>query len=163
MKCASCGAADVKVTNEAYKYDECGLPNVTLLNVEIRRCRTCGEEIAVIPRIAELHGVLARAVVEHQSRFSGAQVRFLRKYLGYSGADFSEIVGVSRETLSRWENDKETIGPVADRLLRLLVVQEKRVQDYNAAQSLRNIANEVCVNRLSVTREGKTWLAQPAA
>ncbi len=37
---------------------------------------------------------------------------------------------IARETVSRWENEKEPMGPRAERLLRLMVLREKPVEEY---------------------------------
>lgn len=45
------------------------------------------------------------AVVQHiarsPERLGPAEIRFLRKYVGYSGKDFARFVGVTPETVSR--------------------------------------------------------------
>jgi putative zinc finger/helix-turn-helix YgiT family protein len=123
----------MNVTREPRRYSECGLPNVVLLGVEVRRCPKCGEEEIVIPRIEELHRVLAGALLRKAGRLTGVEVRFLRKVLGWSGEDFARNVGVARETVSRWENEHEQMSPVAERLLRLAVAHEKPIQDYHVA------------------------------
>jgi DNA-binding transcriptional regulator YiaG len=55
-------------------------------------------------------------VTAWRSGFTGEEVRFLRKSLGWSGSDFAKHMGVAEETVSRWENDAAPIGPQADRL-----------------------------------------------
>jgi putative zinc finger/helix-turn-helix YgiT family protein len=163
MKCPVCGSAELTITHEPYKYDESGLPNVTLANIEIRRCGKCGEELPAIPRVAELHKAIARALARRHAKLSGAEVRFLRKYLGHSGADFATLIGVTRETVSRWENDKEPIGGTSDRLLRLLVVLDQRVQDYDAVEQFANIdAPSHATPLLSFSKVGSSWHPQAA-
>jgi putative zinc finger/helix-turn-helix YgiT family protein len=158
MKCPVCGFPELTTTHEPYKYDESGLPNITLANIEIRRCGHCGEELPAIPRMAELHKVIARSVVEQHAKLSGAEVRFLRKYLGHSGADFAALIGVSRETVSRWENDKEPIGGTSDRLLRLLVVLDQRARDYNVVEQFSGIDTPSDATPiLSFSKEGSSW------
>jgi transcriptional regulator with XRE-family HTH domain len=39
-------------------------------------------------------------------------------------------MGVSGETVSRWENDREPIGGTSDRLLRLMVLFGRPITDY---------------------------------
>lgn len=159
MKCPVCGFTKLTTTHEPYKYDESGLPNVTLLNLEIRRCGNCDEELAAIPRMAELHRAMARAVVHTACKLSGAEVSFLRKYLGHSEAEFTMLLGVDLEALSRWEGDEEPIGGTADRLLRLLVVHEKQIHNYDVAQQFSRI-DEPCRPKpqaLSFTYEGEDW------
>lgn len=130
MKCAQCGTV-MKVNRENVKYDEMiGLP-VMLADVEVRRCPGCGEYEVVIPRLEELLRVLAGAVIRRRVRLSGGEVRFLRKYLGWSGVDFARRMGTQPETVSRWEHAVTRIGPQADRLLRLMVATVRPAGDYS--------------------------------
>src|SRR4051812_40754478 len=120
MKCISCGGA-MTVSRENYAYKASGLP-VTLAGIEVRRCKSCGEHDVVIPRIELLHKAIAHAVVGKRSRLTPGEVRFLRTYLGWSGASFALHMGVTAETVSRWENGRDQPSPLADRLLRLMVL-----------------------------------------
>ena len=72
----------MKTSRENYLYDACGLPGVTLVGVEVSRCPECGNHEVSIPRIEELHRVIARAVANRPARLDGAEVRYLRKWLG---------------------------------------------------------------------------------
>jgi putative zinc finger/helix-turn-helix YgiT family protein len=130
-KCRTCGKAEMSTRAETYLYTESGLPNVVLVGVDVRRCAACGHHELVLPRVAELHRTIAHAVIHKPARLSGAEVRYLRKYLGWSGADFARHVGVDPSTVSNWENDKDPIGTSSDRLLRLMVVHGAPVQDYS--------------------------------
>ncbi|MGD0092118.1 MAG: type II TA system antitoxin MqsA family protein [Planctomycetota bacterium] len=129
MKCFECGT-EMKVSRETRRDKESGLPNVTLKNVEVRRCLACGAEDVVIPRIEELHRLLAKALLHKPGRLTGPEVRYLRKYLGWSSEDFAACMGVVRETISRWENGHEPMSPQAERLLRLAVAHEQPIEDY---------------------------------
>jgi len=115
----------------SYLYTESGLRNITLRNIELHNCKKCGEKVASIPKIEELHSVIAGAIIKKKVRLSANEIRFLRKYLGWSGKDFAEHMGVAHETVSRWENGKESMGPSADRLLRLMLHFNKPVDDYS--------------------------------
>jgi putative transcriptional regulator len=129
MNCSNCGKK-MSSGRENVKYDACGLNYVTLLNVEVRHCEACGESETVIPHIEELHRVIARTVAHMPVRLRGSEIRFLRKYLGYSGIDAAKALSVRPETMSRWERDKVEISPGADRYLRLLVANEKPAEYY---------------------------------
>jgi putative zinc finger/helix-turn-helix YgiT family protein len=131
MKCVQCGGV-VKGTRGAHRYTESGLSNVTLLNVEIRNCAACGEREVVIPRIEELHRLIARTIATGSARLSPEQIRFLRKWIGWSTADFALMMGVRSETVSRWEG-KGTgyqMPPTAERLLRLMVANQEPTTKY---------------------------------
>jgi putative zinc finger/helix-turn-helix YgiT family protein len=129
MTCKNCEAR-MTVRRESHQYTESGLPNVTLLNIEVRHCPNCGAREFVIPRIDELHKVLARAIAMHMDRLAGNEIRFLRKYLGWSGVDFAQYMGVAPETVSRWEQETQEMSRQADRLLRLFVANHEPVESY---------------------------------
>lgn len=157
MKCFECSA---KMTSkrENYKYTESGLPNVTLRGVEVRRCPECGEREVVIPSIEKLHEAIALALVLKPFRLTGDEVRFMRKALGWSGTDFAKAAGVEKETVSRWERGHVPIGAQADRMLRLMVVTAKRVEDYSP-DSLRNIDDERAAEPIGIKLRHRagTW------
>lgn len=144
--CANCKNTTVNSSTENYHYTACGLKNVTLVGIEVRTCTTCGWRVAVIPNVDGLHKVLAQALVEKKSRLIGGEYRFLRKHLGESSADFAAMIGVSPETISRWENEKELVSPVADRLLRVLVLtMQPRAEYPNVAEQLKDVSRDVDV------------------
>ena len=116
-----------------------GLSGVRL-NTFVTRCSKCGAfEIAIL-NLEGLHQAIARTLITKQARLTGEEVRFLRKVLGWSGADFAEHMGTSAETVSRWENDTIPIGPQADRLLRLMVMSRGPVSDYRKLDLLKTVA-----------------------
>jgi DNA-binding transcriptional regulator YiaG len=65
-----------------------------------------------------LNEVLAKAIAKKPHRLTPGEIRFLRKYLGWSGKDFAQFMGVTPETVSRWENGAGRIGETAERFLR---------------------------------------------
>ena len=138
MKCLEC-AGKMRVSREDFKYDACGLPGITLVGVEVQRCMKCGEDEVVIPKIEELHRLIVLTLVKKPARLAPAEIRFLRKHLGWSGKEFAERVGVSPETVSRWEQGQDLMGVSADRLLRLMVVHGEPLSDYSL-DSLRDVA-----------------------
>jgi DNA-binding transcriptional regulator YiaG len=84
----------------------------------------------VLPKLEQLHRVLAQTVAQGRSRLHGSEIRFLRKYLGHSGAEAASALSVTPETMSRWENDKVPISQSAERFLRLMVVNQQPTQFY---------------------------------
>ncbi|MBI4700537.1 MAG: helix-turn-helix domain-containing protein [Deltaproteobacteria bacterium] len=161
MKCPAC---DKPMTSarENYNYSACGLPHVTLKGVEVRRCGECGEHEVVIPRMTELHQAIAMAVVTKKARLTAAEVKFLRKHLAWSGADFARHMGVAPETVSRWENGREPMGAVADRLLRLMVVTQAPKPGY-AIAALAELEDEPAPARLKLAADRSGWHTEPVA
>jgi putative zinc finger/helix-turn-helix YgiT family protein len=131
VTCVSCGHA-LTATRGAHRYTESGLSNVTLLNIETRTCAACGEREVVIPRMEELHRLIARTIAFAPTKLNAETVRFLRKWLGFSAADFALAMGVRPETVSRWESATAAhpISPTAEHLLRVLVANSDPVEQY---------------------------------
>ena len=102
-----------------YHFVNSGLSNVYLIGVECRVCRICGKQAANIPAIEELMTVIARVVVRKDAALSGPEIRFLRKRLGIPSAEFGNIVGVTKEQVSRWENGHNGPEKSADKLIRV--------------------------------------------
>lgn len=129
--CVMCGTQMTGPELRDYVYTS--LPGVVLCDLEHYTCPSCGEEEVSIPNMEGLQLALARWLAEQPARLTGAQVRFLRKVMGWSGRDFALLISVTPETVSRWEHDKEPIGAVAERLLRVLVTQKVHpITDYDA-------------------------------
>lgn len=134
MKCPQCRHAMVRST-ENHRYSESGLSNVVLVGVEVRRCPHCGENVVSIPRMEELHRALAMTIIRQPGRVAPSEIRFLRKWLGWSGVDFARHMGVAPETVSRWESTEnpKPMGGTAERLLRLAVAHGQPVDEYPIA------------------------------
>ncbi len=162
-KCRECGRAELTSKAENYRYTESGLPNVVLAGVEVRRCPECGHHELVLPRVAELHRVIAGAVLRKPGRLGGAEVRYLRKLLGWSGVDFARHMGVDASTVSNWETDKNPIGPSSDRLLRLMVVHSSPVEDYSLDELAKIDDRVQHALEVRVVPKAKGWETQIAA
>lgn len=156
--CQSCGSSSME--REAlprYHYLESGLGNVFLADVERLSCAACGESRVRIPNVLGLHRALAIYLTRRPGRLNGPEIRFLRKFLGRSQQDAAALVGVRPETFSRWENDREPIGPQADRLLRLFV----RAHDAAAPIVYDDMASlserERCEGAVEFRRDDDGW------
>lgn len=161
MKCVECGGA-MKTRRENYQYAASGLPGITLRGVEVRRCPRCGATEVAIPRIEDLHRAIAQALIGKPSRLAPEEVRYLRKYLGWSGADYAAHMGTTPETVSRWETGAAPMGGTADRLLRLMVVTKTPVNDYSL-DLLRQIHDRSPKRtRLTLTVDRNGWQAKAA-
>ncbi len=163
-KCNECGNPRMSDRNAVRPYVIGGLPHVELHGVQVTRCAGCDMEGIVIPRIGQLHRVLAEAFVTQRRMLAPVEARFLRKYIGLSGAAFAQRMGVSRETVSRWETGAKPIGAVADRLIRLLVVTHEPSESYAVDDFLKELDDEPAPKRLQavpmwISKE-KGWTAE---
>ncbi len=108
-----------------YRTDALGLPNVTLIGIaQELYCRDCGERLGVsYPNLEGVVAALALARAQNPQKFGGAEVRFMRKALKWTARELAARLGVREETISRWEHDREPIGPGSEKLLRLMAVE----------------------------------------
>ena len=131
MECFECGA-EMTVSVERVPYTAGGLPNVVLEGIEVSRCPACGTTETAIPNMAGLHRSLARTIAEKPEPLTGDEVRFLRKYRDLSGVELAHEMGVTPETVSRWEHGTLRMGPTAERLLRMMALYDATPPAYPA-------------------------------
>jgi putative zinc finger/helix-turn-helix YgiT family protein len=154
MKCINCGHA---MTTKRENMPYTALPGAVLIGVPVSRCPNCGEHEVAIPAIDELNRVLAGAVIRKRGRLVGGEVRFLRSYLGYSGADFAKLIGSDPSTVSRWESDKQPIGHHTDLLLRAMVALDRKVDEYTIAAFAQVKAEATERPRYAFKPAAKKW------
>lgn len=80
------------------------------------RCEKCGES-SYDGRYLETFEVLVAGRLAAAGVASGEAFRFMRKAIGLPAKDLADLLEVQRETVSRWENEKQ---PVERRALALL-------------------------------------------
>jgi len=117
--CCSCGES-ANVIKRNHRFDDMGLP-VDLLNIEVIECSHCGAIDPIIPNMDGLMKVLAIALICNPCKLNGAEIRYLRKYVGKSAREFSRYLNVDHTHLSKLENDRYEITPRLDKLVRLIV------------------------------------------
>lgn len=108
------------MTRKKIHYTECGLDNVWILGAE----RT--DQGLRIPAIESLHKEIGFEIIGRPGPLKGAEFRFLRKMISPNAdqAKFAKLLGQTNETVSRWENDKMSMHPAVDRLVRLAFGRE---------------------------------------
>jgi putative zinc finger/helix-turn-helix YgiT family protein len=119
MLCDKC-KVEMKKIKTNYQYTESGLKNVVLKGISAYKCTKCKEINPVIPRIKEIHRMIGEDLINKNSLLMGNEVAFLRKEMEIRAKDLAQILGVTKVTVSRWENEREQISPACDRLIRLL-------------------------------------------
>lgn len=129
--CDECGVSMVErhATPEVpYRYTLSGMNNVFLVGIVVRECPQCGGQSPVIPRIGELHRVIANCLIEKPGQLVGQEIRFLRKYAGLPAWKFAIVIGETASHVSRVETENKTLGKPADRLVRALAMDRKEGQ-----------------------------------
>jgi transcriptional regulator with XRE-family HTH domain len=118
-RCDECGGV-MEGRKGEYKYTECGLQSVKLVDILVYHCPKCNAIVPEIPAAGVLHRVIALKIVNKKNLLTGSEIRFLRKLCGYSVEDFAEIMGSSKNVIHRFERDG--CGKENDRTIRLLVL-----------------------------------------
>jgi transcriptional regulator with XRE-family HTH domain len=109
-----------------YPYSVSGIKDVYLAGITVRECAKCGVVVPIIPRIGQLHHVIAWSIVKEPRPLRGDEIRFLRKIAGFPARKFANLLGVTPEHLSRVENGKtDSLGNSADRLARAIAIVAK--------------------------------------
>jgi DNA-binding transcriptional regulator YiaG len=108
------------------RYEEkgLGLPYpVVLINAAEEHSDAAGNVLGVsVPDLEGLAAAVAVARAFLPVEMTGAEVRFMRKVIGMSAKDFAEALKLDPASLSRWENNKQTLGGWAESQVRLATV-----------------------------------------
>jgi DNA-binding transcriptional regulator YiaG len=101
-----------------YHYTECGLRNIHLLN-GYKLIQTPRGKAVSIKDIDGLHRAIGLFLVTSKKDFSGEEIRFLRHELLKSQKKIAHLLGVSEQSIRRWEKG-QIASKSAESLLRLL-------------------------------------------
>jgi len=123
MKCPECDGELIQRVLSEYEDDLIIIGrSVCLVNSVLEeRCASCEHVQRTIP---DLDGLLAAAAVSralHRLKLRGEELRFMRKVLQISSRELADVVGVTPETMSRWENNRDPITATSEKLLRFIV------------------------------------------
>lgn len=163
MKCPECGEAMKARTESRRGY--AGLKDLTIDGVEVRHCDSCGETEVVYNNIEGMNQAIALGLAKKKPALVPEEIRFLRTYLGLSTEDLARRMGVTRDSVTRWERvaDKPvSMGSTAERLLRLMAVHESPVSDYPLEQLDEVASTTAAPVRLRVHGGRKGWKPQAA-
>jgi DNA-binding transcriptional regulator YiaG len=78
----------------------------------VTRCRACGQEFETGADLERFELHVARAALD-MGVLAGGILRYARKALGLRATDLAELLGVTAETVSHWENDRTEISRAA--------------------------------------------------
>lgn len=161
MMCTNCGAELGPAERRTVEYRS--LPGTVLVGVDVHRCPTCGDEEIAIPQIEQLNRAIAQDLAEQASRLSGPEICFLRKHLGWSGADFAALFETDAATVSRWESGAQRMDVRAEKLLRVCATRMAPIEDYAQYEAfLRRAATEDAPHGPRAMRWVGQWELQAA-
>lgn len=161
MKCHACGNAEVVSEVGVHEYVEARLPYPVVLSaIPVLRCPACGEESVTIPDPEGLHEILCLHIVMANRALLPGEIRFLRRYLDKSADAMAALMGVDAKTLSRWENGRQKMGAVAERLIRVIVGNHLRLANKASPETIFPALRSDMVsqpNAVTLTPAGRHW------
>ena len=147
-KCWVCGKDLEAIKDQPYQYKECGLDNVYLHGIIQYKCRSCGEEAPEIPNIEELHLLIGKSIICSDVYLSAQEIIYIRKELGLKSKELAELLSVTPQEFSKWENSKDIISAGCDKHLRLLYILNA---DYKTGKVLHDGLR--FMQRMSLTKK----------
>jgi putative zinc finger/helix-turn-helix YgiT family protein len=167
MKCHECGQAEMETARKSYHYRECGLDNVTLAEVVVQHCPSCGTDFVSIPAMASLHQAIALTLIEKTEALSAKEIGFLRRSLGWSSDDLAAYMHVDVRTVKRWENNDapQSMGNPAEVLLRSAVARDLRYLDSYGVEKIRSLSLKPATStrRFHMKQVDSMWTEEQAA
>src|SRR6266545_3612241 len=123
MQCAVCNQGKTEMADVELRREIAG--HLFTATVRGWTCDACDEEVYEAADIERFDAAVALALA--QAGAGGGEVfRLMRKVLGMRAVDLAELLGVTPETISRWETDKHPIDHEALALLSLLVMDHAK-------------------------------------
>ena len=90
-----------------------GIP-VILKDAAVVESDAAGDETVTIPDMDALVIAIAVNRCLEPGKLAGAEIRFMRKALGMTQAEFADTLEIDPATVSRWENDGQVLGGFAE-------------------------------------------------
>ena len=106
-----------------YRYTECGLDYVYLMD-GFEVVKTAYGPAVQVTNASKLDRAIALAVVRHQNRLAGQEVRFLRGLLDLTQAELGRALGKDAQTVARWEKGKTELPPTEDIAIRQIYLEK---------------------------------------
>jgi putative zinc finger/helix-turn-helix YgiT family protein len=126
MQCPECGQ-DLRRERQDYRYKESGLNNIILVDVPVYVCPRHGVQAVALGEVALLHQDIAQTILKQERPLRGAEIRFLRKYRGWSQKELAGRLGVHEVTVSKWETGATPIGTANQVVLRYVFTAPEAV------------------------------------
>ena len=123
MNCHRCNKTLNGEKVNGYHYKESGLDTVCLDGVTVFKCEN-GHRLVHIPFIEKLHDAIAYDLLVKRGLLTAKEFRFIRKWIGLTMHKLAATLGVSRNTIYRYEVKGQSTAP-ADHSLRMLAMRIK--------------------------------------
>ena len=116
------------IVGEPYRYAECGLDDVYLLNGFKMKETPYGKGVTITD-IDGLHRAIGVFLVHERKTLSPKELKFLRKQMGLTQAELGSKIGQSAQQVARWEKGSCEIPGPAERLIRIIYAVDHVPED----------------------------------
>ena len=137
----------MKNEKTTFIYKDLGLP-VKLIKAPMKKI--CGEWVIDLD-MELLQRVVLEAIIHKPSLLSGAEIRYIRKYMYLAVEEFGKALGVSHAAVSKWENSKNGVSPALNVFIRLHILEYLKVKDVE----FRQLYREMDLSKLSKGKKVK--------
>lgn len=132
-RCTECGFSE----GLQHREDELDVDGIAVVQGHVYTCPECDTKFRGYDRYDDLmRGIAQQLARDSSRRLTHLEQRWLRKYLGFSTKSWGAYLGVTRETVSGWENNKRKMSLGHERLLRMLVERGEAFRDYHTEDSM---------------------------
>lgn len=100
------------IREDVLHYTDCGLDNIFLLN-GFEREQIDGDEYVTVTDMDGLHAAIGLHIVLDKKAPTGSELRFLRTEMSMSQAELGRLLGVSDQSIARWEKGQTDIPGTA--------------------------------------------------
>lgn len=146
---------------EPFHYTACGLNNVFIHGLDVV-CDDAGNDTIHIPRINQLHRVIAEGIVSHDFAMDGSELRFLRTEMGMTQDQLAQIMGVKKLSVGRWERGESSIGTVHEAFVRKLAIEKLKLPVDRAIDELTSqVAPQRALQSINVAANDNKYSLEP--
>jgi DNA-binding transcriptional regulator YiaG len=132
--------ASVNASSRPYQYAECGLDYVYLVGGFEIRATPHGDQLTIINQKG-LHRAIGKFLVTRKKELTGKEIRFLRHEMDMSQPVLARLLGVTEQTVQKWESGKTTQVPApASGLIRVLYSEHTKERS-GIRRTLKKIAD----------------------
>jgi DNA-binding transcriptional regulator YiaG len=148
---------------EWYHYTESGLDNVFLaIGAGVQFLDLPSGKHLKIKDIEGLHKFIGMTLANEKKNLSGKEIRFLRQEMLLSQGTLAKLLGVTEQTVHRWETGKADIAKPAEALIRSLYLAQlegaENVSVRDALERIANLENEIDGLAMKIEKMGnKSW------
>jgi DNA-binding transcriptional regulator YiaG len=140
-----------------YHYTECGLDYVYLVD-GFEVIETAHGPAVQVAQASKLDRAIAAAIVDHQKRLTGQEVRFLRGLMDMTQEALGRALGKDAQTVARWEKGQTELPPTEDIVLRQIYLEATghRQRFIDTSRKVGNLTDRLKSVTFRTSRRGKS-------